>query len=420
VPLGRAAVEADHPKLRWAAALVVAVAQSGAEIYYAFFAIYFLLIAGILGALRQRQVRPMLVSGMLIAVSVGTITVNLIPAFQYWQEHGRNLQVANRTARETDLYAVRLASMLLPVADHHVPALATLRQKYDREVLHHYEVHTATLGCVASVGFIALLGALAYRKQLSSLVEGLSLFTLFGFICGTSGGLGMLFSLLILPQLRSQNRICVYLSFLALAGVAVALNAAWARLGTTRARRTWFCGALGLLVTLGVLDQQPATAHPNHRENKRNWTDDGNFVRAIEAALPAGAMVFQIPYARFPEGPGVCQHHSYYAMRYYLHSQALRWSSGAMGGRETDQWQQRVSAMPLDEQLRTIAAAGFKAVQVNGRGYPDGGAAIRAQLQQLLGGYPMLHADGQDCCFVLDLPNESTGPVARTPGTIAR
>jgi phosphoglycerol transferase len=408
-----------HAARRWAVALVVAVLQAGGGIYYAFFAEYFLLVAGAVASLQRRKVQPLLTAGILMTVTFGAVAVNLLPSITYWKTHGRNPAVAARAARETEWYAVRLTPMLLPIAGHRNAALAGIRERYQQQMQHHYEVHTATLGCVASVGFLVLLGVLC-RRRVSPLLKGLSLLNIFGFLCGTTGGLGMLFSLLVTPQMRSQNRICVYLSFLALAAIALLLQSVWRRAATTRPSQGLFCGALALLVWFGLWDQHPRSSRPDYEAIRREWSQDAQFVAEIEASLPPGAMIFQLPYTKFPEAPGVCQHHAYYAMRFYLHSRALRWSSGAVMGRAGDQWQEQVSSLPLEEQLEAIAAAGFQGIQVSRRGYPDQAAQLEARLRERLGMTPIVSPNDRDSFFRLDPAMSSNLKAASRPLPDAR
>jgi hypothetical protein len=66
---------------------------------------------------------------------------------------------------------------------------------------------------------------------------------------------------------------------------------------------------------------------------------DRQFVAQMEATLPAGAMVFQLPIMEFPEvpAPGVPPYDHF---RPYLFSKQLRFSFGSMKGRPREQRQQ--------------------------------------------------------------------------------
>ncbi len=139
------------------------------------------------------------------------------------------------------------------------------------------------------------------------------------------------------------------------------------------------------LVIVGLWDQHPKGSRPPYELLRQLWSSEEEFVGNIEKVLPDGAMIYQLPYVQFPEVPRTVHFNGYDGVRFSLHSQKLRWSLGGFKGRETDALMTAWAKLPVDEQLRTAAAAGFQGVQVNRTGYEDNGAAIEAQLRELLG-----------------------------------
>jgi phosphoglycerol transferase len=392
---------AGSPLLRWCLAIVICLMQGSAGVYYAFFAEYFLLVGGLAASLQRKKLQPLLASGVLFMVTLAAFAGNMVPSLAYWKEHGKNPTVASRVPRESEIYGFKMAAMMLPIPGHRAKPLANLRDRYERETAILSESTWSAQGLVANVGFVVLLGLLLYRKPASRLLEALSVFNIFGILFATIGGFGMLFSLLVSPQIRSQNRISVFLSFFSLCCVAILLQALWSRVATTRRRQHLVNGLLIALVCVALWDQFPRGYRPDYARIKNEWARDANFVAQVEAAVPEGAMIYQVPYAQFPEGPMVHQHRSYPALRFYLHSSSLRWSAGAMGGREGDLWQQKVAALPLPEQLQAVAEAGFQGIQVARRGYADAGKEIEQQLREQLGVEPIVSDDQQDSFFPL-------------------
>jgi phosphoglycerol transferase len=256
---------------------------------------------------------------------------------------------------------------------------------------------------VANLGFLVLLGLLIYRRPSSRLLEGLSILNIFGVLFATTSGLGMVFSLVVMPQIRSQNRISVYLSFYCLACVALLLNVAWQRMATTRRGMHLANGLLILLLVAAIWEQHPSQCRPDLAGIKPRWQKDARFVGRIESLLPPKAMVYQFPYMAYPESPRVAGLDSYQTLRFYLHSDTLRWSAGAMKGREADRWQQQIAELPLSEQLKAISAAGFAGIQVSRLGYADHGEEIERQLGQLLGIEPVVDNE-TDSFFPLPAP----------------
>ena len=72
---------------------------------------------------------------------------------------------------------------------------------------------------------------------------------------------------------------------------------------------------------------------------KSEFRHDAEFVQRIETVMTPGAMIFQLPVVAFPENPKVNRLNDYDLAKGYLHSTRLRWSYGAIKGRENDAWQ---------------------------------------------------------------------------------
>ena len=157
------------------------------------------------------------------------------------------------------------------------------------------------------------------------------------------------------------------------------------------------------LVAFGIWDQYPRTMRPDYgRPAPPLAIATAAFVKDIEKALPTGAMVFQLPFTRYPESPAVLAHHAHFAIRFYLHSDTLRWSTGSCRGREGDAWGIKVAEQPLEQQLETLAAAGFRGIQISRNGYEDNGAEIECQLRELLGVTPIESGLGEETFFSME------------------
>ena len=183
--------------------------------------------------------------------------------------------------------------------------------------------------------------------------------------------------------------------------VAILLQKLWERYSIDMRKRRYCCLALVFLVYAGLWDQYPRIFRPDFRHVTKIWKEDAAFVAQIEKSLPPGAMVYQLPFMEHPEAPALVKHHSYFAIRFYLHSNTLRWSGGAMKGRETSTWQKEVAALPLDDQLQAIAQAGFLGIQVSRDGYVDQGAELERALQARLGPPVVVSENGRDVYYSL-------------------
>ncbi len=73
-----------------------------------------------------------------------------------------------------------------------------------------------------------------------------------------------------------------------------------------------------------------------------------------------------------------------------------------MMGRAGDQWQEQVSSLPLEDQLRALAVAGFQGIQVSRRSCPDQGAELEARLRERLAVTAIVNPNHGDSFFRLD------------------
>jgi phosphoglycerol transferase len=116
-------------------------------------------------------------------------------------------------------------------------------------------------------------------------------------------------------------------------------------------------------------------------------------------------MIFQFPYVPFlgavPANTAMVE---YDELKGYLHSNTLRWSGGAMIGRDTDMWIRQTAAKPVDEMAVSLARAGFAGLYIDRFGYPDRGALLEAQLKLALREDPIVSSNGRRSFFVLDPP----------------
>jgi phosphoglycerol transferase len=289
---------------------------------------------------------------------------------------------------------LKLTQLLLPIGGHRWEKFAALKYRYNLGPLIN-ENDTSSLGIVGSIGFLVLIGAIFSRRKLPALIEALSSLNIAAFLLGTVGGLGVLFALLVSPQIRAYTRISPFIAFFSFIVVAWLLDRLFVRLPTPSLRIVYYLGLVVVLV-VGVLDQTSTTFFfvPEYEKIKREWDSDADFVSRIEASLPTRAMVFQLPYMQFPESPPLYQMRPYEHYKAYLHSKTLRWSYGAPLGEKEDRWQQAVSAQPVPELVKSVRAVGFAGIYINRDGYEDHGARLESDLTALLKTQPIVNLEG--------------------------
>jgi phosphoglycerol transferase len=383
------------------ASIVICIIAGSGGVYYPYFFCFLLLVAGAFSWWNRRNVAPLVAALVLSGVVAGTIVVNHLPTIIYQRTHGSS-SMGNRSVGDAETMGLKLTQLLLPIGGHRNENFAALKYRYNLGPLIN-ENDTSSLGVVGSIGFLVLIGALFSKRQLPELIEALSRLNMAAFLLGTIGGVGVLFALLVSPQIRAYTRISVFIAFFSLIVIAWLLDSLFKRLPSPPLRIVYYVG-LAVVLTLGVLDQTGTSFFfiPEYEKTKREYESDADFVSRVEASLPPHAMVFQLPYMPFPESPPLYQMRPYEHYKAYLHSKTLRWSYGAPLGDKEDRWQQAVGAQPAPELVNSVRAAGFSGIYLNLDGYEDRGAKLKSELTAALGVQPIVNREGNLVFFKLD------------------
>jgi phosphoglycerol transferase len=400
-------VSGDRPPLldlrsrrSWAALIICAITGS-TGLYYAFFGGCLLVAGGAWASIRRRSARNVIAGVALAGVIVTALGVNALPSLVHRAQHGGNSKVGARSPREAEIYGLRIAQLLLPTDGHRIPALRRLKDRYNVVAPFRGESSMTSLGWVAGTGFLILLGVLLVGaprdgRPRGPLWQPLAALTLTAVLLGTMGGFGSLFAFLVTPQIRTYCRLNVFIAFLGLFAIVLLLD----RLAQARPRvAKW---VLPLVLGVGLYDQATPAAVPPYAAVKRQYQAEAAFFDRIERSLPAGAMIFELPYVTFPEGGAVGRVDAYDELRPYLHCRTLRWSFPTTRGRPGDAWTSAVSRLPPAELLGKLSAGGFAGLLIDRGGYPDGGAALEGALGRLLGTAPLIGGDRRLAFFPLN------------------
>ncbi|HEV3095069.1 MAG TPA: hypothetical protein VGY30_11210 [Solirubrobacteraceae bacterium] len=411
-------------------ACCVVVGSTG--LYYAVFAIL-LLLAGSALALLVGRGRGASLSGVLAAALIAlTLAANIAPTLSYRAQHGANTAI-KRTTIEADQFGLRLSDLLLPVEAHRLAPFSKVNQRYIEATSTGYcEACYENLGAVGSIGFLWLgliafvsiagaagaiavgagggsgesgaVGATERRSKIAaalgrrigpgSLYRPAALGVSLSFVLATIGGLSSLIAFFVTRDIRGWNRISLYVAFFSLLAAMLGLDAGLRRLAEWVSTRAAAIGAgaavCAVVLALGIVDETSSFFVPKYEKDAKQWVSDATFVREIEARMPHGAAIFQLPYVPFPEGYGATGTSvsapnpnfgtTYELARGPIHSDRLRWSYGAMKGRPAD-WQAPLATQPLYLSLAAAAADGFDGLWVDPHGYS---AAARPRLAPVL------------------------------------
>lgn len=372
--------------------------------YYAVFSAITIVAAGIIGAIAFRVWRPVLAGLQHAAVIGAAVILNLAPTILYRLRNGPNPVAVSRDVAELDIYGLRVSQMLTPVRGHVFAPLdwlsGTLMRGYTSEP-------SQFLGIVGSIGLLGMIGSVllaGIRRRGPSDRDPRFIFavlTLCWILFATTGGLDWVLAIVKFQLIRSWSRTSILLLFLAIAWLALGIThwieARPAHLEDKEGRQRWQRWpviAAALVATIAVVDQVPFSIVPKTTKWAASYRSDQAFFGALEADLPTGAMVYQLPYRRFPEEQPTAESYDYDLLRPFINTTTLRWSYGGMKGRAGD-WQDNLVGLSPERLTEALSAAGFDGVLIDRYGYVDSGAALEGQLATLLGASPATSEDGR-------------------------
>lgn len=390
-------------------ALIYIISSGG--IYYAFFTCFLLFIAILYKLLYIKRFKTIVEPILILAMIVFFIIINNLPTILYHSRFGDNPEVGLRVPGETEILGLKTIQLLLPVANHRIPYLAKLREDYNINMPNINENSSASLGIFGSIGFLFLLSVAVFKitsvyKPFDSLLKKLSVLNLASFIFGTVGGLGTVFSFIISPSIRSQNRISVFIAFFSLFAIGIVLEFVYKKIKN----KYIYFSILFFLLLVGVLDQATKSIIIRQGNYINKFTSDKSFINKIEQSLPSNSKVFQLPYFPFPENGPIHNLPDYDHYIGYFHSTNVKWSYGGIKGREASLWQKRTASLPPQQMLLKLKSNGFNGIYIDRRGYVDNASKMESDFSRILGEEPVISDYGNLSFF--DLNNEALDTIS--------
>lgn len=382
---------------------------------------YLLLFWGqlLLWALVVQWIGPRRRANLILGLSAGMVAISvfLVCNAELWLHavEPDGLPLLSRNYGGTERYALKPVEMFIPPEFHRADWLAFLGQRYRRWSEWHGEAFLPYLGVCGIAGLIWLAGLAVLRLLRGRPVPGPALTAGWLIAYAGVGGLTNFVAFFAGFQVfRATNRVAVYISALVLVFLMMRLS----RL-TVRWPAGWSVIAALSLAAIGLLDQMPRAAPSERRERiAAEVTSDRELGARMEAALPAGALVFQLPVLGFPEVVPPHRLTDYEHFRPYLATNGLRFSYGAAKHRARGRWQRELENEPVPVLVRRLEEHGFGALYLNRKGFGDGAERILGELAAL--GYDRVISGrmGNQVVVPLRSPHDPRPPFARsfTPG----
>lgn len=387
--LGWRLVQGDQPRTR-AATLRRAlglVFLSGFGVYYTAFGLIGISAALLLAmAAGQPRVAVRNYIATVVPLMVGVALQYMPTAIHHWQ-FGANPLAFRRSPLESDVFAMRPVQLLIPHVTHQLEPLRQWAQNFYEVAIPGNESVTSSVGVIAAVGLFVLiqLGITAIAgRALDDRFRYLITMTVAAISFAAIGGVGLLLSLLGFTEIRSWNRLSIFIQFAGLLALLLALTPTIERY-SLRIRRLALPFALALALGIVWVDQTPAptTVTLNAAVAERAVTAD--FVHHLEERIPTGAAVYQLPFVGYPEAWFKPHYGSYEFLKPFLESTDLRFNLGGMKGRDGDQFFRALGQRSIETQIAVARALGFSGIYVDRTGLIDGGTQLVSRLEQLLG-----------------------------------
>lgn len=370
---------------------LICMALSG--IYYAFYACFFFCVALMIRILNgdylhrnekgwrihniRILIRQCLQPLFCIVMIVFSLCIAAIPNVVYWLQNGRTGSLALKGKQGAEIYALKIVQLLLPIPNHRISFFAKVRNFYDSVYPLVNENGCASLGVIMSLGFVILCMALFFRskRHIHPNIYIGSLMNISAVLFGTIGGFSAVMSFFT-GAVRCHNRISIFIAMISLIAIAQVIQ----MMLKNKNKGLIFFFMIVLLI-FGIYDQTVSNKNWHYQLDKDNFEADHVFIGAIEQEEEDNAMIYQMPYMKYPENGGIQNMTDYSHFVGYIHSDTLRWSYGAIEGRKGDEWFRSVNELSIQDQIRTIKEAGFSGIYVDWNSYlPDERSLMEEQL----------------------------------------
>ena len=384
---------------------LILIANNGIA-YYPFFTCFFLLITGLSKSIKLGKLSGLKQSISMIVLIVFCFIINLIPSIVYIMQNGSNFAVANRSKIEAEIYGLKITQLFFPNKSLHIPILNKLITYYgtNAPLPNEGSEHLGVIGCI---GLLLLLLALFIRiNKEKQYLENIKLFSelnIFAILLGTIGGFGSIFSLTISSSIRGYNRISVFIAFICILSFCVVIN----EISKKHFKPYIFYPLIGILFLFSIYEQYP-NVKPNYVYAQETFYSDKSFVENIENSVPDGAMIFQLPYHKYPESGPVNAMNDYHLFTGFIHSENLKWSYGGIKGRNSDLWNQKVSSLSTSDMVKTVSLAGFEGIYIDKRAYSEADYnKLNQELISILQVSPLYSQNNQLAFFNMTQYNEA-------------
>lgn len=376
-------------------------------IYNAAFSLFFLTFTAAACLFLPDKKKKLTLAFIAIFLLIASTFLNLLPTIlEYQADPGTGEKMTSfKSINSADIYALRIRNLVIPVRDHFIPLLAGIHNKVSQSNFpFQNEASLSNLGTIATIGFLFLLMYslvkilnLRNLKFFNIKISSAAALTIAALLLASYGSFGSLINI-ISPQIRAYNRISVFIAFLSLFAFAFLLDLLTERFFKFHHGWVFILVLLGCLLVFGVMDQRPGNFKPVSKNAMTDLDSPKELVAELENKLPKGAMVFNLPYNRFPRSLSIHQMPKQVEVIPYLHSKHLRWSCMPLS-QKAEVWQEWITNLPVEEMAAALCVTKFSGIWIDCRAYKDRGKKIIDKLSAIADDKKIYSRD-QRYCFV--------------------
>jgi phosphoglycerol transferase len=347
------------------------------NVYYVFFGFLLITLALCLSPRHVSHRSALLVYFTLCVLIATSLFLNISGYVINRARNGPNSSVAQRDSVETEIYALKPYTLLLPRADHRLAAFRNPILKLDTSPGN--EQISAASGLAGTFGFVFAIAMALRRRHQQSVTPVfdflLTVFFIFIFIASPAN-LNSLFALFITPSIRAWNRISIYLVFILYYFFCFNVISILRLRVSSAFLRHVFLSCICLLL---IFDQTAPANTESLNQAAAYYASDQHFFKSLEASIPPYSAVYQLPYQTFPESSPIFNLDTYDLAKPLIHTTTTRWTWGGTRGRLGQQYYQQLNTLPLLEQLPILVKLRIHGILINLLGYPDQGASIKLE-----------------------------------------
>lgn len=370
--------------------------------YYPFFTCFIFMVTAVSKLIKTGKIKEGLRGVVATLMVCFFVVLSILPGEIYTLSHGTNSAAVDRAGFEqAELYGMKISQLFMPVNGHGIYDQCI--DMYNGNAFLVNENSTAYLGIIGMIGFIILMLYLFSRKDnaLSNRLRCLSELNITMVLLGTIGGIGAMFAFFVSPMLRGYNRISIFIEYACILAVALIVSSLVDKLKARikkkeKSRVTFNIVLYGMVVLFGLIcvfsiwEGCPALAEPPYDTIEAEYTSDKEFIETIESEVEPGAMIYQLPYHKYPEAGPVNAMADYHLFIGFLHSNTLKWSYGSIKGREEDEWNEAVSEMDYDKMVSYLKEQGFSGIYIERRAYTNEELEeLEGTLESVIGSKPI-------------------------------